>query len=162
MLETSEAMIFDSAKALKKHYKEVKLRLAQRSRPFAVYHRPKPIKPLVALPMVKKPISVFEQVLTLVGDDGGHSVQDIIAAVSSVMQTPIVEIRGFSRIKRTCRARQLVAAISLELTGKGPSWVGRFLKKDHSTVLHGRDVVAANPEYFMPLREQVLAILDNK
>jgi chromosomal replication initiation ATPase DnaA len=138
------------------------LRLAARSRPFAVYHRPKPVEASVALPMGKKPTSVFEQILTLVGDDKSYSASDIIMAVSTVMNIPISEIRGFSRVRRVSKARQLVSSLCIQFTGQSSTWIGKLIKKDHSSVLHGRDIVAADPEYFMPLREQVLAILNNK
>lgn len=154
MIETSEAMIFDSSKAMKAHYKAVKLRLAARSRPLAL-----PMPKLVPKPVSS--ISVFDQILTL-REGKSYAASAIYEAVATVFNIPMTELTGISRIKRVSRARQLIFSMCAEFTGMSSTWIGRLLKKDHSTVLHGCGVVASLPEYFMPLREQVLAILDKK
>jgi chromosomal replication initiation ATPase DnaA len=76
---------------------------------------------------------------------------DVIAAASTCAGLGDHELRGRSKLSRIIKARQAVALIGME-AGYSSTVVGRSLgKRDHSTILHGREAAqrraAQSPEY---------------
>lgn len=70
-----------------------------------------------------------------------YRISQVIAATAWVTGISVEDIRGKSRFKRICRARQAAMFIARE-AGNGFSAIGRaFGGKDHSTVIHACEKV---------------------
>ena len=67
-------------------------------------------------------------------------IERIARRVAHVTGVSISEIRGVSRTRDVARARQAVCFLSVQ-SGRSVSVVGRWLGKDHSTVIHGANAV---------------------
>lgn len=81
----------------------------------------------------------------------------LLSMVAVEFRIPIPGLRSARRHKATVRARQAYFFIAKELTTRSLQQIGRAAgNKDHSTVLHGINKVAARREAFEPELSAIL------
>lgn len=67
------------------------------------------------------------------------TIDDIIYAVSKVRHLTISEIMSMSRKKELAESRHIICFIS-QFAGYSSLAIGKALRRDHATILHGRNV----------------------
>jgi chromosomal replication initiator protein len=68
--------------------------------------------------------------------------QQIQFAVADYCGIPIATMRGTSQRRKTSQARQIAMYLCQDMLGRGPSDIGRWFQRDHTTVCHGIDRIA--------------------
>lgn len=69
------------------------------------------------------------------------TVESIQAEVSGYFRLTTGDLLQHSRSRSRARARQFAMALSRELTGHSLPELGRLFQRDHTTVLHGVQVI---------------------
>lgn len=67
----------------------------------------------------------------------------IVSAVAAVTGITRDQMLGRRRAAPIVRARQMAMHLAMQHSGQSSLVIARMLGRDHSTVLHGRDVIAA-------------------
>lgn len=78
----------------------------------------------------------------LSNDQPRRRMADIASAVAASNGFCLDDLRNASRVQPVCRARQ-EAMLQMVEAGFTASQIGRFLRRDHSTVIHGAQVARA-------------------
>jgi hypothetical protein len=90
------------------------------------------------------------------GGHGSHSFATIERRICQALRVSRLEIRSNRRTKEIAFARQAVMYWAVRMTGLSLPEIGRLMGKDHTSVLHGRDVYPAKRKamgrYVRPLR----------
>lgn len=66
-----------------------------------------------------------------------RSVRQVLAVVSAEFETPLSALLSESRHRRVVRPRQAAMGLAREFTRHGSAVIGRAMRRDHTTVLHG-------------------------
>jgi chromosomal replication initiator protein len=84
---------------------------------------------------------------------------EILSAVSTYYEVPVAELLGQRRTREIAVARQIVMYLARELTTMSLPQIGQALGgRDHTTVMHGCDKMAALFEKDDDVRRQILEI----
>lgn len=168
---------FDSAHALRLHYKAVQARLANsgpvvpkktQTRSVPVPARPRKVV-LMKLPVARtKPVDVVPA--PVVRDwmfldpvpHGEITLADIIRACSCVYQVPVLHIKSPRRNANIVLPRQIFYYFAKLMTKQSLPAIGRFCGgRDHTTVLYGADKIAKKLRELSPrCPQQIIQIRD--
>jgi chromosomal replication initiation ATPase DnaA len=72
----------------------------------------------------------------------GISMADIMDAVCAFYDAPRWQMLSERRARSIARPRQVFCWLARELTNKSTSQVGRFIARDHSTIIHAENTIA--------------------
>jgi chromosomal replication initiation ATPase DnaA len=67
--------------------------------------------------------------------------QEVMHAVANYYGIGISDITGYSRRFNVLRARQVAMYLSCKNTKTSTAQLGRIFNRDHSTIIHGRDLI---------------------
>lgn len=110
---------------------------------------------LASLPASRAHVSVLT--LQDLPPDLGPGLQTLLTAVSIVYGVGLPALRSSRRDAPTVRARHAYFFIAKQLTARSLQQIGRAAgNKDHSTVLHGINKVAAAREAFEPELSRII------
>jgi chromosomal replication initiator protein len=70
------------------------------------------------------------------------TMQQIQCVVADYCGIPIATMRGTSQRRTITRARQIAMYLCHNALGRGPSDIGRWFQRDHTTVCHGIDRIS--------------------
>lgn len=89
----------------------------------------------------------------------GVSLAQVLETVSFVTGVSIKDMRSGRRMASFVRARMIYYDLARRHTAKSLPHIGKFVSKDHSTVLHGIRCVRDRPERFEPEMERAQSII---
>lgn len=84
--------------------------------------------------------------------------QQIQCAVAGYCGIPIATMRGTSQRRTITRARQIAMYLCHNALGRGPSDIGRWFQRDHTTVCHGIDRISRLAETDQQLAADISAL----
>lgn len=161
---------FRTAAALRANYKAVKALPWQKQVKSPIVRLARP-GPILAAPEAIAPTPVADSPPAqrdwlLISSDmpqGKFMAADIRRAVLTVTGLKLEAFQARSRVRCLCRARQLFYWLARKYTNLSSGMIGKFAGiDDHSTVLHGINVVEANMAAARPSIEAVLSILEGR
>ena len=117
---------------------------------------PAPVEKVVKKPVVQH--TAFASIISLSEATDNHSefqgktmtMERIGAAVANVTGIPALQIRSHRRFAPITRALFMVCYLCRELTDKSYTTIGRWLNRDHTSVLHAMRTVDKNRAAFEP------------
>jgi len=94
------------------------------------------------------------------------TIDDVLDVVCEYTKIDRSAILGKARYKEIMRARHLFVYLAVEHTGRSYSEVGRFCKKDHTTILHSvrlvSDLIDTNNEYYYSTYVTLYELISNR
>lgn len=80
----------------------------------------------------------------------GHSMEAILEAVEKSLKVGRLDMLSFHRARHLVEARHIFYWFARYYTARSYPEIGRFIKRDHCTVMHGVRKVDANKLSLMP------------
>lgn len=75
------------------------------------------------------------------------TITQIQQATAEHFGIPLHKLRGSQRMRKFVRPRQIAMYLACELTEKSLPQIGRIFDRDHTTIIHGRDLIADLARY---------------
>jgi chromosomal replication initiation ATPase DnaA len=89
----------------------------------------------------------------------GPALSEVLDAVSRALRIGKLDLVSMHRARHLTEARQIFYWIARKHTARTYPEIGRFIRRDHATIIHGVQKIDAALDYFWPRIERVAAEL---